>query len=446
MTTSNVCQICDEKMNKTTRVAIQCEFCNFEACRKCNERYIVNQSSVKCMNRSCGREWSRKFIRQSFTLKFINDDLKKHRQQILFDKERALLPATQIIIERNRKIDQLSDELDTVIQHTGSGRQMLQEDVDELLTRLRNQIDALFEEIKTPDTKSVFVRACPCEECRGYLNDEWQCGICRKQCCPDCHIILCDTTTKHECNSDDLATAKLLSNDTKPCPKCSTGIFKIDGCDQMWCTQCHTAFSWRTGETENKIHNPHYYEWLRRNGDVPRNPDDIQCDRELTPHLVTRIRLRIQKNHPDLFPIFVKCENVVRTMIHLEHHIPRPENYEHINEMMRFDYLMNKISETKMKNQLELNERNNNKKQEFYNIFLLIKTAITDIMLRISHNLQEKTSNNTHEILSEIDPLLKYANECLDEVSYTYSCTKMKYVFSEEGILLYKGNKPIYST
>jgi|688.fasta_scaffold232475_1 hypothetical protein len=446
MSTTSVCQICDEKMNKSTRVAIHCEFCNFEACRSCNQRYVINESTVKCMNRQCGREWTRKFIRKSFTMKFINGDLKKHREQILFDKERALLPLTQRIIERDRKIDQLSAELRTVIERSAIDH-LTQEENDEL-ERLQREIDALFDEMKKPEKKAVFIRGCPAEECRGFLNNEWQCGICEKQCCPDCHIILCDTTTKHECNADDLATAQLLLKDTKPCPKCATGIFKIDGCDQMWCTQCHTAFSWRTGEIENKIHNPHYYEWLRRNGGVPRNPDDIQCGGEqLTPYLVTKIRLRIQENHPELFPIFEKCENIVRTMIHLEHHIPRPENYEHRNGMMRFDYLLNRITETKMKKQLELNERNNNKKQEFYDIFLLIKTAITDIMLRISRDLRQKTSNNTPEILSEIEPLLEYANECLDEISYTYSCTKMKYVFSERGgIILYKGNKPIYST
>jgi hypothetical protein len=34
----------------------------------------------------------------------------------------------------------------------------------------------------------------------------------------------------------------------------------------MWCTQCHTAFSWRTGAEETRVHNPHFYEWMRRTG------------------------------------------------------------------------------------------------------------------------------------------------------------------------------------
>ena len=46
----------------------------------------------------------------------------------------------------------------------------------------------------------------------------------------------------------------------------------------MWCTQCHTAFSWRTGEIETHVvHNPHYFQWMREQGSgaVPRAPGDV---------------------------------------------------------------------------------------------------------------------------------------------------------------------------
>jgi hypothetical protein len=48
----------------------------------------------------------------------------------------------------------------------------------------------------------------------------------------------------------------------------------------MWCVDCHTAFSWATGQLVNGIvHNPHYYEFLRTqgNGVAPRNAGDIPC-------------------------------------------------------------------------------------------------------------------------------------------------------------------------
>jgi ABC-type Zn2+ transport system substrate-binding protein/surface adhesin len=51
----------------------------------------------------------------------------------------------------------------------------------------------------------------------------------------------------------------------------------VKNCDQMYCTSCHTAFSWRTGEiAKGAIHNPHYFQYLRQQGlNIPRanHPD-----------------------------------------------------------------------------------------------------------------------------------------------------------------------------
>ena len=75
-----------------------------------------------------------------------------------------------------------------------------------------------------------------------------------------------------------IATAKMIKDSSRGCPGCGERISKIDGCDQMWCPSCHVAFSWRTGEIENgRIHNPHYYQWMRANaagGVIPREPND----------------------------------------------------------------------------------------------------------------------------------------------------------------------------
>ena len=75
--------------------------------------------------------------------------------------------------------------------------------------------------------------------------------------------------------TDDVATAKLLAKETKSCPQCAIPIFKISGCDQMWCTECQTPFSWKTGQkVSGVIHNPHFYQWQRQqnSGNAPRRP------------------------------------------------------------------------------------------------------------------------------------------------------------------------------
>jgi hypothetical protein len=128
-----VCQICDEKYNKSIHIPINCLYCNFEACRKCCETYVINEPIVKCMNASCGREWTRKFIRDSFTLVFINGPLKQHREELLFERERALLPATQPIIERKIACAKMDENI----------KQLYEE-----VAKINRQIHALYTEKK----------------------------------------------------------------------------------------------------------------------------------------------------------------------------------------------------------------------------------------------------------------------------------------------------------
>ena len=124
------------------------------------------------------------------------------------------------------------------------------------------------------------LRGCPAEACRGFLSTGGICGICDGKICLSCHEIvgkkgevvehiseteLLVAGRRHTCDPASVETAKMLQKETRPCPTCKALIFKTDGCDQMWCTQCKTPFSWRTGKKEEgRIHNPHYYEWLRR--------------------------------------------------------------------------------------------------------------------------------------------------------------------------------------
>ena len=46
-------------------------------------------------------------------------------------------------------------------------------------------------------------------------------------------------TPDHVCKETDIQSANMIKKETRNCPCCGTNIYKIAGCDQMWCTQCH---------------------------------------------------------------------------------------------------------------------------------------------------------------------------------------------------------------
>ncbi len=229
---SNTCNICCEKYNKSNRAKVCCGYCDFDACRNCCQTYILGENTAKCMNVSCGKEWTRKFMREKFTGVFVDNKYRKHLQDILYDQEKALMPATQPLVQEKLRKDRVKRELkeiDEKIQTLKRRKQRLMYGLPDEDEELANAMEASLS--IDSKKKSVFVRKCPAEDCRGFLSSQWKCGICEKWTCPDCHELKGDKRDcEHTCDPNNVETAKLLNNDSKPCPKCQSLIFKIDGC------------------------------------------------------------------------------------------------------------------------------------------------------------------------------------------------------------------------
>jgi hypothetical protein len=395
------------------------------------------------MNPSCAKEWSRKFLSEQFPKTFVFGSFKKHREHVLFEKELALLPATQLVIEERKAKKIRLDEI-------GKERQKVLARINELVT-IRDRLESEAFRInrgteQVVKTHKTFIRACSVEDCRGFLSSQWKCGLCDTYTCPDCHVVKGkERNGDHECNADDLATAKLLDADTKCCPKCATGIYKIEGCDQMWCTQCHTAFSWRTGQIETRIHNPHYYEWQRQNGSViPREQGDIQCGRELDYRFAGDIALRL-KNYLGI-PIRDKLDGVagdvhdeishiVRSVIHLREAQLNRYRVDHVEDNLdlRINYMCNEIDKNEFQIHIQRKNKKHAKNQEMYDVLQLLMTTITDIMYRVRGQLDTNTNvvdmqlNEVKTILRESDAIVEYVNKCLAEISKTYN-SKLKQI------------------
>lgn len=425
---TDTCSICVEKYNKVIRKPIKCQYCEFEACAECSKRYILNETRIKCMNPECNREWTRHYISTKFSNAFVNSTLKKHREKVLFDRERALLPATQPIVEETIRKERISKEMRDTLQQ-----------ISQLRVHYYHLRQGLH--LNVERERAMFIRACPDEVCRGFLSTQWKCGLCSKWTCPTCHVVKgLERDGDHVCNPDDVATATLLNGDTKTCPKCGEGIFKIDGCDQMWCTKCHTAFSWRTGHIENVIHNPHYYEYRRRQGTLERNPGDLPCGRELTHrdsdfiHRIMHSRATSESDPTIAMKIGVLSKNmcrICRNVLHLRHvDMGRyVYNYEENNRNLRIQYMRNFINENQFKVLIQQQDKRNDKNREIRDVLQMVVDTVTDIILRFQQQIKKSDWEYTAELenyAKEIYQIVEYANECFEKISQTYSSVKFK--------------------
>ncbi len=438
------CNICVEDFSKQKRKPIKCEYCHFHACKECFEKWILTENVPKCMNNDCNREWTSGFISNNFAVNFITKKLKKHKEDVLFDKERALLPATQPIVENII----LAKKIDKDIEN----EYLKMREIQRRITSLRIQRDRLLQRNSEKQERSRFIKACPREECRGFLSSQYKCGICQYWTCPDCHVVKgLERDCEHTCNEDTKATAQLLSNDTKACPNCGYGIYKIDGCDQMWCTECKTAFSWRTGRIEANIHNPHYYEWMRRTGgEIPINHNEVICGREIDNHFARFCDVLLCSN--GLFVNLRKPFNdACRIIIHNRFiELPYYQTDQVVNNQdLRIKYLMNEIDENEFKSILQKNDKKNRKKRDIYNVLILFVNACTDILYRFADVIRQqdfiKNVNENHiieltNILDEINKIIDYCNECNENIGKSYNSKPIKinkWFYVKDNIIIY---------
>jgi len=256
------CSICVEEVHESR--FINCTKCNEEYCFTCFDTYVKTlKNDIKCM--SCNVVWEPNFIYRNIPLRIIYSTIKKKREEILLDREKALLPLAQLEIERKKEIQRLSDEIWNVRAHMDA------------LMRNRSDLETKKVNVLAEEKKPKLVCGCPMNECRGFINmPGYKCGVCDTEICGKCHVIK-DKVHEHICKDDDVKTVELLKKDTKPCPGCGAASKKTEGCNQVWCMNCHKAWSWSTGKIETgTVHATDYINYLRTNGiTVPRAQGDI---------------------------------------------------------------------------------------------------------------------------------------------------------------------------
>jgi hypothetical protein len=276
------CPICVEKYTRILRHPVECPKCQQSVCSKCMQRYICETiDDPHCVH--CKHPFDKTFLNNQLTKAFMKGEYITKRKELLWNREESYLPAAMGFVEisndlkkimaRRKEINDIMDTLrveDNTAHHTSiKYKRAIDTGV------MPNNLE------KKEEYMQKFIRRCMVESCRGWLSNAWKCGACDTHTCAKCYVVKGKKGAEidlHVCKQEDIDTADYIRKNAKNCPKCGEMIEKKDGCDMMFCTGCHTAFSWKTLEiSTGAIHNPHYFAWRDRTGRQERTVGDIQC-------------------------------------------------------------------------------------------------------------------------------------------------------------------------
>lgn len=444
------CNICVDDYKEL----IQCRFCDFEVCKICTTKYLVESiNEPHCMN--CKKNWDREFLIKSISLSWYDGKYKPSRKQVLFDREKSLFTETLPYAKLYKKLDKLTKEYNIVSKNVN----VVQLEKQKLLLDFRTEVDkkekkSIRENIikkneeyskirkmrmdidneiyltrrriqnignpmnnnigggsKTEVVQQKYYGKCFDEKCIGLLSKSGKCITCEKITCTKC---LEKIEENHECNPDTLETVKVIKQDTKACPKCFIPIHKVSGCYQMWCTNCHTTFHYNTGEIlQETIHNPHYIEWLNSNRNRNRG-GGVECGGERLDLIVYRMAYPTKN-------IATSMHNIMREIGHIDHvliaNIRQKLNSisnVHEDRYKRCMYMLNLVSEEKFKTQLFQKYKQTMRWNEVLNFFTFMKTGMIAIIE------EYLTVKDFDMVYKQLETLYKYCKEESDRLKNVY--------------------------
>ena len=495
------CQVCCENLNKSSNKPVVCTYssCAYSACVSCVRTYLLEnpQSAAHCM--ACKKPFNNLFLVQALTSSWTNNTYLPQVSAILTEMELARLPESMEEAEKIKKIDRLDiqlypltiartkllyplnklkrellecsshfirEEIAEKIRalNTEEHRKQLKE-VRASIHNIKTQINAIKNINEEEKEKRVFTMPCAYNECKGMLSTQYKCGLCDKYTCKDCSEPLQD---EHKCNPDNVATKKAILKDTRPCPKCSARIFKIEGCDQMWCTGCKTPFSWSTGKVVpngQRLHNPHAIEYLRQAGITIRAPEDLVCggaislyqfnelcvkmdrtintfisdDYDSLQHFIDNCRYKPPPNAPveasfDCIIQFLKIEarivyNIVDDVSRNKLRISRQHAQANRNfNYERIQFILNKMDRKEFAKNVKRSHKQKNSQTDMSYIWELVSTFGIE-MFKSFYEASKYASNDTArsflnlviQKLSEFSALVKYSNSQMATVSVAHS-------------------------
>ena len=390
----------------------------------------------------CRELWDPIFMRRQLSGKFMNDTYKKHREEMLWEQQRARLPETMPLIDALGDIDtmyeevhELQRELKIIQKKLGDTYHSIRRRENQyhrMLRRVnRGEEPMVIQEDKAEEEQPHYRRGCSKEDCPGYIHSRTgRCGSCQTFTCLACNHPL-GKETSHECRVEDRDQWKLIQETSRPCPGCRIRISKESGCDQMWCPNCRTAFRWSTGTIERgTVHNPHYYEWLFQQGGNHHDQDQDaghggRCFNpgELAPRAARLVHRRTEgpENSNEYDVEFLRMHREI--MHHFNVTLPRiPLNIgseRKRNEMytqLRLDYLHKKIPLADVKTRLQRIDKAHRKTVEYNRI---CETYI-HVSVEILDRFVMDSSMTKKQAMEEMEAVKTIASNAVKDLNAVY--------------------------
>lgn len=476
---------------------IVCTCCNKDACTDCYEKYYYGKDMLKCMFcnyifeldfvvKQLGQEWYEVYLNYLVDNKIRDEIEKLPKAQELIVKLKYLkenmtgvfFNGNGILIENSMKyIEKYIEFVDIVFPdfsrffeeylEINEYQQLYYDDIRfhdnfDKIESIQRYINTEFKInihlsmiITYYNSKLFYVKEehiteikniiCKClnKNCNGYIfSENYKCDLCNTKICKKCHILL--TKTSHICNKDDVENVEYVKKNSKNCPNCFMPISKIEGCDQMWCVACHTAFSWETGrivKNKDKIHNPHYFEWLYTNknntenieeNDLENVENNIRNTFLIENNINAFDRFFYDKNRPDkyinrclasfveeileTYRIYVHTENVILENLQ--------DNYKIQLKIisLRLKYITNKITIEKWKKELTKILHEMLYKNSMVTVFKNFRTKISELYR--SDNIKNNIKNMPKYIIKYIQKIREVfieLNNSLNDISIIYN-------------------------
>ena len=174
----------------------------------------------------------------------------------------------------------------------------------------------------------------------------------------------------------------------------------VRNCDQMWCTQdgCQTAFSWNTGHiVTGVVHNPHYYDWLRRqnNGQMPRQAGDIPCGGLPNAWQFTRLLQNTSLSVVER-ALIATIHRCFGDIIHVRLPDFPARRLANTNKDIDVKYLMNELSELEWQKMLEQRETRFERKKEIGQIL----TTFAHVGSEMIRTIEAEATTATRHLLA----------------------------------------------